>query len=480
MYPATGAGVGAVPCSQETWERASQRLIRSGEWRVPTQAELNAASKALIGQRICIKGYGVGTVRQFIKSSGWGAHSSHAVDLGIAGGVVSIKLLRKRNGETPWLKSTGRGAQSQGVGSSLSVGSHAGNVDAQIRMAQLFMQRGNDASALDVVLKALEISPTDPHLLRLKTTLQPPAAAVPSYVDRSVPAYAPGRPAAAEAPVPASAPQSAAPSYFHISPAGHREPFSPSDNQMIFAAQNNRSPAVRVSPVRLANGHVLNFEVRFGANACSSRQPQVSPTGICQVNLGNDNTVRISLARSLALGSASTSGRSAFANAFMNGSIDKFNARACAENCRTCGGSCICGGDSFSSADSCSLGSCAAAVPANAVPANASTTTNAGSCAAVVPANAIPANAGTATSAGTDTDADAGAFPASSSKLLCATRWSARLQCTNANVRSARTRGATIRCSAAATSPGGSATTRHADRCSAADKCGQTGRRGCD
>ena len=81
-----------------------------------------------------------------------------------------------------------------------------------------------------------------------------------------------------------------APAYFHIAPNGQREPFSPDDNAAIFAAQQQGLPAVRIADVTLPNGRVLEFEVRFGDNAVSERMPQPSRTGICQVNLGNQNT----------------------------------------------------------------------------------------------------------------------------------------------------------------------------------------------
>ena len=81
-----------------------------------------------------------------------------------------------------------------------------------------------------------------------------------------------------------------APAYFHIAPNGQREPFSPDDNAAIFAAQQQGAPAVRIADVTLPNGRVLEFEVRFGDNAVSERMPQPSRTGICQVNLGNQNT----------------------------------------------------------------------------------------------------------------------------------------------------------------------------------------------
>ena len=80
------------------------------------------------------------------------------------------------------------------------------------------------------------------------------------------------------------------PSYFHEAPNGQREPFSAADNATIFAAQNQNLPSVRIADVTIAGGRVLSFEVRFGANAKSRKMPQPSPTGICQVNLGSENT----------------------------------------------------------------------------------------------------------------------------------------------------------------------------------------------
>ena len=47
---------------------------------------------------------------------------------------------------------------------------------------------------------------------------------------------------------------------------------------------------MRIADVTLPNGRVLEFEIRFGANAVSERMPRPSRTGICQVNLGNQNT----------------------------------------------------------------------------------------------------------------------------------------------------------------------------------------------
>ena len=47
---------------------------------------------------------------------------------------------------------------------------------------------------------------------------------------------------------------------------------------------------MRIADVTLPNGRVLQFEIRFGVNAVSKRMPRPSRTGICQVNLGSQNT----------------------------------------------------------------------------------------------------------------------------------------------------------------------------------------------
>jgi hypothetical protein len=48
--------------------------------------------------------------------------------------------------------------------------------------------------------------------------------------------------------------------------------------------------AVRISDVRLLNGSVLQFEVRFGQNAVSRKMPAPPDSGMIQVNLANENT----------------------------------------------------------------------------------------------------------------------------------------------------------------------------------------------
>jgi len=46
----------------------------------------------------------------------------------------------------------------------------------------------------------------------------------------------------------------------------------------------------RVTDVRLADGTIMQFEVRFGANATSGVMPTPPPSGMIQVNLANEYT----------------------------------------------------------------------------------------------------------------------------------------------------------------------------------------------
>jgi hypothetical protein len=48
--------------------------------------------------------------------------------------------------------------------------------------------------------------------------------------------------------------------------------------------------SVRIADVRLPNGTVVQFEVRFGQNAVSRKMPAPPDSGMIQVNLANENT----------------------------------------------------------------------------------------------------------------------------------------------------------------------------------------------
>ena len=80
------------------------------------------------------------------------------------------------------------------------------------------------------------------------------------------------------------------PSFAHIDEYGRRTPYGPADNAVIGHARAAGASEVMVSDVRLPSGAFLQFAVRFGQNAVSSRMPRPSQTGMCQVNIHNDNT----------------------------------------------------------------------------------------------------------------------------------------------------------------------------------------------
>lgn len=103
----------------QAWEDVERRLLKTYRWRLPTQDELNHSSEELVGETIFVKGYGIGTVREFQQSRGWGFHSSHLIDFApLTFGLtkkseVSVTLKRKQNTETPWLKMWDDAAQAQ-------------------------------------------------------------------------------------------------------------------------------------------------------------------------------------------------------------------------------------------------------------------------------------------------------------------------------------------------------------------------------
>ena len=74
-------------------------------------------------------------------------------------------------------------------------------------------------------------------------------------------------------------------SFFHIAPDGSHEPYSATDSTLIAKARASGQPFVKLSDVVLDTGEVLQFEVRFGGHAWSSRMPQGCKTGMLQVNI---------------------------------------------------------------------------------------------------------------------------------------------------------------------------------------------------
>ena len=81
-----------------------------------------------------------------------------------------------------------------------------------------------------------------------------------------------------------------APQFFHIDPQGKREPYSSADCKAISAARKKGEPSVRISDVTLPNGSVLEFEVRLGVHAVSSRMLEPPPSRMIQVNIATDKT----------------------------------------------------------------------------------------------------------------------------------------------------------------------------------------------
>ena len=92
----------------EPWETVQARLIATRKWRLPTQGELNNSNAALEGQTIHVAGLGEGKVVKFLKNGGWGVHSAHTIDFSSpafdGSDVREVKLKRKSNNETEWLK----------------------------------------------------------------------------------------------------------------------------------------------------------------------------------------------------------------------------------------------------------------------------------------------------------------------------------------------------------------------------------------
>ena len=74
--------------------------------------------------------------------------------------------------------------------------------------------------------------------------------------------------------------------FAHIA-GGKRIPYSDVDNALILRALRRQADVVRLTPVVLPNGTVLETEVRFGAHAGSSS------TGMVQVDLATQNTLTV-------------------------------------------------------------------------------------------------------------------------------------------------------------------------------------------
>jgi len=80
--------------------------------------------------------------------------------------------------------------------------------------------------------------------------------------------------------------ETAEPRFAHVA-GGKRIPYSDVDNALILRALQRQADVVRLTPVVLPNGTVLDTEVRFGAHAGSST------TGMVQVDLATENTLTV-------------------------------------------------------------------------------------------------------------------------------------------------------------------------------------------
>ena len=74
--------------------------------------------------------------------------------------------------------------------------------------------------------------------------------------------------------------------FAHIA-GGKQVPYSDVDNALILRALRRQADVVRLTPVVLPNGTVLETEVRFGAHAGSTS------TGMVQVDLATENTLAV-------------------------------------------------------------------------------------------------------------------------------------------------------------------------------------------
>ena len=81
------------------------------------------------------------------------------------------------------------------------------------------------------------------------------------------------------------------PRYCHEDPAtGRREYYSARECEEIAKARREGRASCPVDDVRLKDGRVLRFEVRFGYGNLSRKQNTPSPSGMVQVNLDSENT----------------------------------------------------------------------------------------------------------------------------------------------------------------------------------------------
>ena len=78
--------------------------------------------------------------------------------------------------------------------------------------------------------------------------------------------------------------------FFHIAPDGEKIPYNKEDNARISKARAAGEDSVPIEDVKLPNGTVLQFEVRFGDKAVSPRMLEPPLSRMIQVNIKNDKT----------------------------------------------------------------------------------------------------------------------------------------------------------------------------------------------
>lgn len=100
-------------------------------------------------------------------------------------------------------------------------------------------------------------------------------------------------PAPASSSAPAALGGFAANRYEHRGPDGSWTPFDDSINSIIASAQQGGETSIRLPEVSSNPPDSRLFEIRFGNHAVSDKMKMPSETGICQVNLSNQNTRKV-------------------------------------------------------------------------------------------------------------------------------------------------------------------------------------------
>ena len=167
---------------------------------------------------------------------------------------------------------------------------------AEVWLHTSFMEDGRvelPRREIDVKLKSL---PTPENFtMRFEFAGERGAAAAPAV------GVALGAPPAGPPALPIEPPPLPTERFYHVAPDGSKEAYCDSDCLAIATARARGRPVVRLSDVQLPNGHVLEFEVRLGTSAVSSRWTEESwmKQGACtctvdhrmiQVNIQSENS----------------------------------------------------------------------------------------------------------------------------------------------------------------------------------------------